>query len=153
MSGRLTITFVAGALALAGCGGGGGGGGKLSSDDLASKESARCEKTASVYADANNGAITSQDEAVAYLDKLAPAFDSLVADLRKLEPPDEIKAKWDAFMAAQTARAKAWDAGRRAAHADPSQAAQQIDPLNKLVGPGSPSDRAQKALGVDFICI
>jgi hypothetical protein len=144
------------ALSLGSCGGGGGGnggGGKLSSAALATRESALCEKAATVWDSQNTGAITTYAQAIQLLDKTSAAFDSLLSQLRKLQPPDELKARWAAFIAAQARRDAAFDAARGRARTDPVGATNALVNLANQVGGNAPAAAAASAMGPDFICI
>jgi hypothetical protein len=141
-----------------GCGGGsssgsGGAGGQLSASDLTTKENAICEAAAGKFSDLQKHAITTPAQAVQQLDRTAALFDALTAQLRPLRPPDNLKAKWQAFIAAQQQRATGLDAAAKKGHQDPQAAVATLSGLDSQVGPGSPAAKAADALGVDFICI
>jgi hypothetical protein len=118
-----------------------------------SKENAACQAAASKFSDLQKNAITTLPKAVQQLDKTAAIFDGLVAQLKPLQPPDNLKAKWQAFMAAQQHRAAGLDAAAKKGHSNPQSAAKVLSGLNSQVGPGAPAAKAADALGVDFICI
>ena len=93
----------------------------LSRDELAAKADVIC-KTGETAAQAVTApsSFADADAAAAYFEKIVPLHQKQTDDLAALEPDDEAKADWDAFMATQNennellktilAKAKAKDA-------------------------------------------
>jgi hypothetical protein len=91
---KLVVPLALGGLLLAGCGG-------LSKEELVAKANAICQKAESDFDKVKQpSSLSDPDAASKYFDQLVPIAEKQLTDLRALEPPDEIKADYDAFVAA-----------------------------------------------------
>lgn len=92
---RALVLLGLAALAAAGCG---GGGDRLTRDEYAAKANAVCaDFNGKVKAAGNPG--TSLDSLAAYADKVIPIFEGGLADLKKLEPPEDEQNVVDEWLA------------------------------------------------------
>jgi hypothetical protein len=91
---KLVVALALANLLLAGCGG-------MSKEELVSKANAICQKAESDFDKVKQPSSLSDPAAASkYFDQLVPIAEKQLNDLRALEPPDEIKANYDAFVAA-----------------------------------------------------
>jgi hypothetical protein len=91
---KLVVPLALMAGLVAGCGG-------LSKEELVTKANAICANTAAELDKLKQPSnLADPNAANAYFGKLVPIAEKQLTDLRALKPPDEIKAAYDAFIAA-----------------------------------------------------
>ena len=146
--GRAVCAGVLAVLALGACGGGG-----LSKEELGSQANTICEKA---EADAEKlgdpGNPNDPEAAAAYLAKVAPIAERQLADLKELEPAEDVKADWDAFIAKEQEITTVLQTALRKARArDPSGLAdlQRIGTLaDEVESAGAKVGAARAAIGL-----
>lgn len=91
---KLVAPLALAGLLVAGCGG-------MSKEELVSKANAICQKAESDFDKIKQPSSLSDPAAASkYFDQLVPIAEKQLNDLRELTPPDEIKANYNAFVAA-----------------------------------------------------
>jgi hypothetical protein len=130
-------------LAVAGC----GGGKKLSQADLAKKATPICQKASKDIAAVSQPSNLLQDAGVAttYFSKIVPLADKTMSDLRKLKPVDDLKAKWNAYLALQQ---KEVDAFHKILDKAKAKDASGVQDLRKLGTLDNQVNAAARAAGV-----
>jgi len=109
----IVLVLVAACLGLAACGGSddeSSDDGKLTRTELAAKADTIC-KTGEADAEAVEAPASFDDAnaAAGYFEKIVPLHQKQTDSLAALEPDDEAKADWDAFMDSQNANQKLLD--------------------------------------------
>lgn len=116
---RVVVSSIAVAIALTLAACGGGGDSALSRAKIDVKANALCVKAASdakafpVPADFKKNPAA----AAAYLDKVVPLAQRLLADLKELKPASDVKADWNDFLAKEDTHLQVLDGVRQKAHA------------------------------------
>ncbi len=130
-------------LALAACGGEDSSG--LNRDDLTAQANDICKKIETQGKKiAEPTDITDASQAAAYFDEAAPLIQQQVDELSALEPDDEVKADYDAFMVQQNAANELVQTIRKKADAaDPSG----MEDLAKMDPLGAKVESSAKKLG------
>ena len=139
---RHALALASAAFLLAACG---GGGDRLSRDEFASQGNRICEKFEAKIDELENP--RSLPELRAYVDQARPIFEEGVADLRELEPPEDLQDRYDDFLETADAAVARLDELSAAAEDGDQEAVQRI--ADRAAQEDRESDRIARELGLD----